>query len=482
MTERFWALAEIGMALIRRHVSGSSAAGNFPWPAWQSSQRHLGGTLLVTLIVSLTLVGASRVVASPAQSDRFVAVLDVRGVIDPVVAQYVRRGVDEAGSAQAQLIVLRLDTPGGLDSAMRVIVQSILNSQVPVAVYVHPPGARAASAGLFIAMAAHVSAMAPGTNIGAAHPVDLSASEVPAAMEDKVVNDAVAYIQALAQQRGRNAEWAEKAVRESASLAAESAVQEGVVDLLARDLDDLLLQLDGREITMDGDSTTLSLQSASVHSYPMTFLETIAHGIVDPNIAYILLSLGTIALIAEFYNPGGIVPGVTGVICLILAFVALGSLPVNWGGIALIVLAVAFFILDTQIAGFALSVAGMVAFVLGSVLLFSPFKPVPPVMPEVRVSPWVLLSMTAMLVGFFGIAVTAGWRAQRQAPLMGAKTVEGKTGLAVSDLDPVGVVQLQSEEWTAVAQGEPIRAGEMVEVIALDGLRLRVRRVQQERR
>lgn len=206
----------------------------------------------------------------------------------------------------------------------------------------------------------------------------------------------------------------------------------------------------------------------------MTWLQVIAHGIVDPNIAYILLSLGTIALIAEFYHPGAIFPGVTGVISLILAFVALGSLPVNWGGIALIGLAFVFFILDIKVTGFALSVAGAISFVLGSLLLFSPFRPSAPTMPRLAVSPWLLAGMTALLVGFFSLALTAAVRAQRRTVLMSTQALVGATGIALSDLDPLGVVQVRSETWTAIADAGPVSAGERVEVIGTEGLRLRV--------
>lgn len=409
-----------------------------------------------------------------------VMVLEVRGVIDPVVAQYVERGIHTASQSSASLIVIQLDTPGGLDTAMRKIVQAILNSEVPVAVFVAPSGARAASAGLFITMAAHIAAMAPGTNIGAAHPVDISQGEIPSTLQDKVTNDAVAYIQAIAQQRGRNAEWAEEAVRKSVSLAAQQALEKGVIDLLARDLNDLLGQLDGREVAVNGEEVTLQIETSLVERYPMTWLEVILHGIVDPNIAYILLSLGTIALIAEFYNPGSLLPGVTGVISLILAFVALGSLPVNWGGIALIVLAFIFFIADVKVSGVALSVAGVISFVLGSLLLFSPFTASPPAMPKLSVSPWLLAGMTALIVAFFGLAVTAGLRAQKSAVLMGPHALVGKTGVAVSDLAPLGVVQVQSETWTAVAVDGLIKSGEAIEVIGSDGLRLQVQRSRQE--
>lgn len=436
------------------------------WRAW----------VAVAALFCVLMFGITSPSFAQRPSQGAVMVLEVRGVIDPVVAQYVEQGIDAANNASAGLVVIQMDTPGGLDTAMRDIVQAILNSDVPVAVFVTPSGARAASAGVFITMAAHVAVMAPGTNIGAAHPVDLSQGEMSATMEDKVTNDAAAYIQAIAQERGRNADWAQEAVRQSASLAAQQALESQVVDLVADDLADLLTKLDGHTVTIRGSEVSLELAAAAVEEYPMTWLQVIAHGLVDPNIAYILLSLGTIALIAEFYHPGAILPGVTGVISLILAFVALGSLPVNWGGIALIGLAFILFILDIKVAGFALSIAGAVSFVVGSLLLFSPFRPNPPTMPRLSVSPWLLAGMTALLVGFFSLALTAALRAQRQTVLMSTQGLVGMAGIAVTDLDPQGVVQVQSETWTAIADAEPVSAGETVEVVGADGLRLRVRR------
>ena len=412
------------------------------------------------------------------EEPRPVMLLEVRGVIDPIIARYIQRGIATGSQNQVELIVIQLDTPGGLDTAMRDIVQAILNADTPVAVFVAPRGARAASAGVFIAAAGHIAAMAPGTNIGAAHPVQLGGEqgEPPAALQDKVTNDAATYIQAIAQQRGRNAGWLEDAVRKSASLTDQQALEKQVIDLVVADLDELLSRLDGRQVRLNSRTITLRTAGKPVQMYPLTFLEVIAHGIVDPNIAYVLLSLGTLALVAEFYQPGAILPGVTGVIALILGFVALGSLPVNWGGIALILLAIIFFIADIKVSGIALTVAGAIAFVLGSILLFSPFSPPMHAMQRVAVNPWLITGMTAFLVGFFAFALAAGIRAQRHAVLVGAHVLPGKTGVAVSDLLPEGVVHVDSEMWSAVADGDPVHAGEAVEVIGRDGLRLQVRR------
>jgi len=405
-----------------------------------------------------------------------VQVLELRGVVDPIIAQYIQRGIAVADREGAGMVVIQMDTPGGLDTAMRDIVQAILNSETPVVVFVAPRGARAASAGVFITMAAHVAAMAPGTNIGAATPVDMSQEEMSDTLRAKAVNDAAAYVAAIAQQRGRNAAWAEEAVREAASLTAQQAFDQQVVDMIAADLADLLAQIDGREVMINGRVITLRTESAPVNSYKMTWFEMIVHGLINPNIAYLLISLGTLALVAEFYNPGSILPGVTGVIALILGFVALGSLPVNWGGIALIMLAIIFLVADTQVAGFALSVAGIVSFVLGSLLLFSPFSPAMPGVPQVAVNPWLIGAMTALLVGFFGFAVTAGLRSHRGAAMMGTHALLGKTGTAVTELAPQGIVQVGSESWSAVATAGPVQADEQVEVVGQEGLRLQVRR------
>jgi membrane-bound serine protease (ClpP class) len=250
---------------------------------------------------------------------------------------------------------------------------------------------------------------------------------------------------------------------------------------MADNLADLLAKLDGRQVSLKDGKVTLRTTAAPVEQRPMTWLQVIAHGIVDPNIAYLLLSLGTLALIAEFWHPGAIIPGVSGAIFLILAFVAFGSLPVNWGGIALIILAFVLFMLDIKVAGFALSVAGAASFVVGSLLLFSPFNPGTPTMPSLAVSLWLLGGMTALIILFFGVVVTAAVRVQRRAGMMRTGVPLGAIGVVVSDLDPQGVVQVQSEPWTAVSTSEPLRAGEAVEVVGADGLCLKVQRPSQKK-
>ncbi|MDI7275289.1 MAG: nodulation protein NfeD, partial [Anaerolineae bacterium] len=386
---------------------------------------------------------------------RAVRVLEVRGLINPLVAQYLERNLSQPDAA---LNVLILDTPGGTDSSMRRIVQAILAAPAPVVVYVAPQGARAGSAGMFLMLAAHVAAMAPGTNIGAAHPVGVGGEEIEGTLGTKVTNDAAALARSLAEMRGRNAEWAEEAVRSSLSITAGDAISSNVADLMATDLEDLLRQLDGRTLVTAAGEVTLELDFVPRQRVPMTLLERFLHVLIDPNIAYLLMSIGMLAIVVELYHPGIGAPGMVGAICLILAFVAFENLPLNWGGVALIALALVLFVLDIKVTGYVLSVGGAVAFVLGSLILFSPFAPQSPAMPVVRVSPWLIGTMTAATAGLFLVALSAGVRAQRLPVLTATEAVVGARGMAVSELGPLGVVQLQGEQWTASAEGGPIAA------------------------
>lgn len=456
----------------------------FPWQRVRSRPKRLttlgrvrrSGALALFWLGWLLCLAVSPALAQETTPGSIV-VLHVTGVIDPVIGGYVENGIRGAVEDGARLVIIRLDTPGGLDTAMRTTVQAIMNAEVPVVVYVAPSGARAASAGVFIAASAHVAAMAPGTNIGAAHPVSIGGETEPSeTMVDKVTNDAVAYLRAIAEQRNRNVDLAERLVRRSESLSAQQALDERLIDLVATDLNALRSALEGRTIRLaNGNEVVLHLGDAPIEERPMNWLQLIVHGIVDPNIAYVLLSLGTIGLVAEFYNPGSFVPGVVGAICLVLAFVAFGSLPVNYGGVALIILAIILFVLDLKVAGFGLTIAGVVAFIIGSLLLFSPLTPPAPSMPRLSVSPWLIALMTGLVVLSFATVVTFGWRALRRPPLMETAVPLGATGVAVSDLTPQGVVQWHSEQWTAVAVEGPIKAGEEVEIVGRDGLKLCVR-------
>mgnify|MGYP005847153361 CR=1 FL=1 len=403
-----------------------------------------------------------------------VRVLSVRGVINPLIAQYVERNL---GRTDARLYVILLDTPGGSDASMRRVVQAILGSPVPVAVFVAPQGARAGSAGVFVAMAGHVAAMAPGSSIGAAHPVGGQGQDITGDLGMKVTNDAAAWARSIAELRGRNAEWAEQAVRSSNSCTAQDAVGMHIVDLLATDLDDLLGRLEGRTVVMSSGQVVLQLAGAPREHVSMTLLERFLHILIDPNIAYLMMTIGMLAIVIELFHPGAVVPAVTGAICLILAFIAFENLPLNWGGVALIALALIFFVLDIKVTGFALSVGGAFAFVLGSLILFSPFGPRSPALPAVHVNAWMIVAMTAITVGLFVFAVGAGLRAQRLPVAVSVREVVGARGVAVSVLNPLGVVRSQGEEWSAVTDGPPIEAGEAVEVLRLEGNTAIVRRV-----
>jgi len=323
--------------------------------------------------------------------------------------------------------------------------------------------------------AGHIAAMAPGSHIGAAHPVGAGGEDIGGVLGSKVASDAAALARSLAELRGRNAEWAEQAVLASHSLTAQEAVAQQVVDLEARDLADLLVQIDGRRVTTAAGPVTLDLAGAPQERVPMTALERFLQVLIDPNIAYLLMTVGMLAIIIELFHPGLVLPGTFGAICLILAFIAFENLPLNWGGVALIVLALAFFVLDIKVTGFVLSVGGAVAFVLGSLILFSPFRPQSPLMPVVRVNSWLIGTMTAGTVVFFVWALQVGLRAQRLPVPVGAHTVVGAEGVAVSALAPVGVVQVQGEQWTAEAQGQAVAEGEPVVVVGMEGNRLIVR-------
>jgi membrane-bound serine protease (ClpP class) len=403
-----------------------------------------------------------------------IKLLEIDGVINPLTARYLSRELKS--SASAELIIVLLDTPGGLETSMREMSQAMLGSPVPIVVYVSPSGARAASAGMFLTIAAHVAAMAPGTNIGAAHPVGLQEG-ADLVKTEKAASDAAALARAIAQARGRNAAWVERAVRESVSSTAEEALREGVIDLVAGDLETLLQELDGRKVTTTAGEITLRTRGAQVIQSSMRLPERILHAITDPNIAYLLFTLGLIGLAAEIYSPGLLFPGIVGAVSLVLAFVAFGSLPLNWAGLALIVLAVGLLIAELLTQGIGiLGVGGVAAFVIGSLMLYSPPGAGSPLMPAVRVSPWLIGVMAAVIGGFFLLILRAVLRAPKAVVTTGVQGLVGSIGVATSELAPKGTVHLKSETWRAKAVGEPIHAGEAVKVTSVEGVTLVVTR------
>jgi membrane-bound serine protease (ClpP class) len=422
--------------------------------------------LLITFIVVTGILTFSISAGADGQT---ADVLRVKGTVNPVLAGYIERGIKHAEDHQAAVCIIQLDTPGGLDTSMRDIVQDILNAQVPVVLYVSPAGARAASAGAFITMSAHIAAMASDTVIGAAHPVAMSTSGETTPVEEKVVNDAAAYMRTLAETRGRNTEWAEKAVRESVSATENEARELGVIEIIAPTLDDLLAQLNGRQVTLnDGREIVLATTGIAVNCVNMDLGENFLFTIADPNIAYVLLSLATLGLLVEISSPGLVFPGIVGGICLLLAFYSLGVLPVNWAGVLLIILAFSLFIAEVFTAGFgALAAGGIISLILGSLILFKGG-------PLFKVSPWLIAIVVVIVAGFILFALQKVIKAHRQQATTGREEFAGKTAIVKQTLNPEGFVLFKGELWAAVAEGGPVEVGEEVTIIRVEGLKLYV--------
>ena len=421
--------------------------------------------------------------ASAAVSQgRVAAVLTLSGPVDPISARYILRGLDRAQRDGAVVAVIEMNTPGGLGTSMDQIVERILASAVPVVVYVTPSGARAASAGVFIAMAAHLTAMAPGTHIGAAHPVTSGGADIPGVMGEKILNDTTAKLKSLAALRGKPVDWADDAVRRSMSLTDSEAAARHVADLVVPSLGELLVRMDGRTVHMSAGDAVLATSGAEVRRFRMTFMDWILAFLVNPDVAYILLVVGIFGVIFELSSPGAIAPGVAGGIALLLAFIAFGSLPTNIGGIIFIVLAIVLFLVDlkTPTHGF-LTAGGIVAFVLGSFLLFPPWRAAPaapgvplPAAPVISLP--VIIVMTILVVAFFTFVLGKGIRALARKISFGSEALVGGAGSAVTDLSPNGLIFLGGEQWSARAVEGGVIAGEKIEVVGRDGLRLLVRR------
>ncbi len=390
-----------------------------------------------------------------------IVIIPLSGAISPATADFIEKGIKQASNEDAPCVIIELDTPGGLAESMRRIVMAIYASRVPVVVYVSPPGARAASAGVMITMAADIAAMAPGTNIGAAHPVGAGGKEIDGAMSKKITNDMVAHIRSIAEKRGRNVTWAEKAVRESVSITETEALRQNVIDIIARDMDDLVRQLNGRKVE---DKGVLQLDNFSRKILKENLRTKILKTISDPNIAYILMMIGLAGLYFELSHPGAVFPGVVGGIAIILAFFAFQTLPVNYAGILLILLAIIFFIMEMKISSFGLlSIAGVISLALGSVMLFEKSNS------GVSLS-WQVVIPTVTLVSLFFICV-AGlvFRAQLFRPRTGAEGLIGEIGIVKNDLNPHGRILLHGELWKAVSR-QPVSEGAGVRVTKVEGL------------
>ena len=424
-------------------------------------RRRPQGLVALTLLVLLAAPAAAAPTPAP------VATVVVDGVISPVTLRLVESALAHAKAGGAQALVIQLDTPGGLERSMRAICQRLLNAEIPVIVWVGPTGARAASAGVFITMAAHVAAMAPATNIGAAHPVAVGGSIDKESMR-KVENDAAAFIRTIAIERGRNAEWGEKAVRQSVSVTEREAVRLKVVDFIADSIPDLLTKLDGRTVKTSQGPVTLATREAVAKPIEIGFRDRVLAVITDPNVAYVLMMLGTLGLIFELSTPGAVLPGVIGGISLILAFFAFQSLPINFAGLLLILFAIVLFIAEVKVTSHGvLAVGGIVSMALGSLMLYDA--------PEVgfRVSWRVIVPTVALTAAFFLFALTLGVRALRRRPLLGVSGLVGQTGVARGALEPEGQVSVHGEIWRAVAD-RPLADGTPVTVVDVQGLTLRV--------
>ncbi len=424
-----------------------------------------------TAVAVAGLLLASLAGAAPGHAAQPVSIIELDGAITPITDRLLTTAVERAQADGSQALVVQLNTPGGLERSMRTMAQTILNAGIPVIVYVAPTGARAASAGVFITMAAHVAAMAPATNIGAAHPVTAGGGDMGKEMSKKVANDAAAFARSLAAERGRNVDWAEKAVRSSVSVTEREAVKLKVVDLVADNLQDLLAKVDGRVVKTARGTVTLQTRDAPIKRIEIRFRDRFLALITDPNIAYILMMVGMLGIFFELQNPGVVLPGVIGGISLILAFFAFQSLPINWAGVLLILFGVALLIAEIKIASHGvLTIGGVISMILGSFMLYDA--------PEVgfRVSWAVILPTVGSTAGLFAWAVSAGVRAMRRPAVTGAAGMVGRLAVARGELGPEGHVNVDGEIWRAVAEGGSIPAGEKVRVTAVEGLTLRVSR------
>lgn len=399
-------------------------------------------------------------------------VITVSATITPPVAEYIVQNIDASAKANADGLIILLDTPGGLDLAMRDIAKGILNSSVPVVVYVHPSGARAASAGVIITVAAHIAAMTPGTNIGAAHPVGLGIGGTDKIMMKKVENDAVAYVRGIADKRGRNADWVEKAVRKSESITAEEALKLKVIDFVAADLKTLLEQIDGKEVILLTGKKVVRTKDVIINEKRMDTRQRILAAISDPNIAYILFLVGLAGLYFEFAHPGVILPGVVGGISLILAFFALQTLPVNYAGVLLILFGIILFIAEIKVISHGLlTVGGIISLILGSLLLFDSPDP------ALRVSWSVMIPTLTIICLFFAGIIALVLKAQMRKRLTGKDGMVGEEGKAVTDVYETGKVFVKGEYWNA-SSDKPVEKGRRVRISKVEGLVIKIEEIK----
>lgn len=414
---------------------------------------------------------------SYAQEDsgtKKVVVISVDGSINPSSAEYINSGIEHAREKDAECLVIKLNTPGGLLKSTRIIVADILESEVPVVVFVYPGGSQAASAGVFITLAAHIAAMAPGTNIGAAHPVTMQGQQ-DSIMNEKATNDAAAFIKSISEKRSRNIKWAEDAVRKSLSITETEAMQGNVIDIIANSVNELLEMTDGREVTLLNGKKVLETKDAEVIEIDMNFKQKILGLLSDPNIAYILLMIGIYGIMFELYNPGAIFPGVIGGISIILAFYSLHTLPVNYAGLALIIFAIILFLAEIKIVSHGLlAIGGVISLILGSIMLINTES----TMEVIKISWQVILIIVILTVAFFIFAIGFGIKAQRSKPTTGIEGMIGETGEALTNLEPEGQIRVHGEVWNAESLEGSVNKGEKVKVDRVSNLKLMIRKTK----
>ena len=401
---------------------------------------------------------------------------DVDGIVNPISQRYITRTVEKGETEQAEVVIILLNTPGGLLSSTRKISEALLNASVPTVVFVSPRGAQAASAGTFITAASHVAVMAPGTSIGAATPVGSGGEDLPETLSDKATNAAAADMRAIATERGRNVQQLENTVIFAMSFSAEEALDLNVVDFIAEDLDDLLLKLDGLTVTIGEETHTLSTRDVQIERLDMGIINRALFILADPNIAFLLLTLGGLGLVVELWSPGIVIPGLTGVVFLVVAFISLGNLPVNWGGVALILVGLALIALEIFVSGFGvLGIGGIISFILGSLLLFAHFGTPSPTAPSLGVSPWVLWPTVAIVTIIGAWVITTIVRQHKMEKLLDLSPMIDSEAVVTTALDPRGTVRIKTEIWTAYCiYGTMIPEGRRVRVVAVEGAVLQV--------
>jgi membrane-bound serine protease (ClpP class) len=430
-------------------------------------------TLKILFFIFLTAAGVSALAQPKDGAGPHVDLIAIDGSINPAVDDFIRESIGRAKANGARALIIQLDTPGGLLTSTRTIVKEMLGTPVPIIVYVAPSGGGAGSAGVFITMAANIAAMAPGTNIGAAHPVAGGGEEVKGVMGEKIENFTASFSESIAQRRGRNTEWAIQAVRKSVSITETDALKKNVIDIVARDLDDLLKQAHGRKVEIEGRKEALSLKDVRVVRHEMSLKQKVLNAIADPNIAYLLMMAGILGLYMEFSHPGTIFPGVTGAICLLLAFASLQLLPINYTGLVLMLLGVALLVGEAFFPSFGvLGIGGIISLALGSLLLFD--TPIS----DFGVDKSIIFTAVAT-VGSFVLAVSyLVFRSQKARPTLGMEGLIGEIGEVRDRLAPKGKIFVHGEYWNANADGE-IDVGDKVRVVGYDGMRLTVTKVSE---